>query len=251
MGTGSVALLLLRLFGVADGACPHFRTVNAASPWKKGTGTSRLLFSPQFQPISARSQSPFSTTRLQFENLTMAYDDTLIAVTAPAEEKTMTHCGTNRCMSTVLALVFVLIGGVSLLAQDEPARPPQSLEEKMRQFQPHAEKWQRVSGIMKDFQPLVEQGQFARAEALLDRALGILEAGPGNPRNIKHLDRFRRKADETQYLILPRSALAVDLHIAVTIIRPDHMNGLGPARRPRQRARARCLQSMMPVRILT
>ena len=56
-----------RCFGFADGACPLLRTVNSAPPWKKGTGTSRLLFSPQFQPIFARSQSPFSTTRLQFE----------------------------------------------------------------------------------------------------------------------------------------------------------------------------------------
>lgn len=115
----------------------------------------------------------------------------------------MALCSTTKWTSTILALAFFLIGGASLLAQVEPARPPRSLEEKMQRFQPHAEKWHRISGIMKDFQPLVEQGQFTRAEALLDRALSILEARPGEPRNIKHLDRFRRKVDETQYLVLP------------------------------------------------
>jgi hypothetical protein len=115
----------------------------------------------------------------------------------------MTLRGTTRWMATILALAIVWIGAASLLAEGEPARPPRSLEEKMQRFQPHAERWHRISGIMKDFQPLVEQGQFARAEALLDRALSMLEARPGEPRNIKHLNRFRREVDETQYLVLP------------------------------------------------
>ena len=115
----------------------------------------------------------------------------------------MTLCGTTRWMFTMPTLVFLLIGGASLLAQDEPTRPPRSLEEKMQRFHRHAEKWQRISRIMEDFQPLVEQGKFARAEALLDRALGVLEAGPGDPGNAKQLDQFRRKADEAQYLVLP------------------------------------------------
>ena len=34
-----------RCFGFADGACPLFRTVNSAPPWKKGTGTERPRFS--------------------------------------------------------------------------------------------------------------------------------------------------------------------------------------------------------------
>ena len=98
------------------------------------------------------------------------------------------------------ALVFLLIGGASLLAQDEPAQPPRSLEEKMQRFHRHAVKWQRVSRIMEDFQPLVKQDKFVQAEALLDRALGVLEAGPGDlgngdPGNMEQLDQFRRKAD--------------------------------------------------------
>ena len=44
----------------SDGECQ--------APWKKGTGTERPRFFTQFRPITARSQSPFSTTRLQFEN---------------------------------------------------------------------------------------------------------------------------------------------------------------------------------------
>ena len=120
----------------------------------------------------------------------------------------MTLCGTTRWTSTILALVFFLtvfflIGEASLLAQDEPSRPPRSLEEKMQRFHRHAEKWQRISRIMKDFHPLVEQGRFARAEAILDRALSVLEAGPGDLGNTEQLDQFRRKADETQYLVLP------------------------------------------------
>ena len=65
MGTGSVAIRLLRLFRVCRRCLSPFSDGECRPPWKKGTGTSRLLFSPQFQPISARSQSPFSTTRLQ------------------------------------------------------------------------------------------------------------------------------------------------------------------------------------------
>ncbi len=115
----------------------------------------------------------------------------------------MTFRDRARGKFPIVILVFFLLGSASLLAQDKPARPPRSLEEKMQRFQPHAQKWHRVSGIMKDFQPLVEQGRFAQAETLLDRALSLLEAKPGAPRNIKHLDRFRREVDETQYLILP------------------------------------------------
>ncbi|MFH1919098.1 MAG: hypothetical protein ABIP48_04305, partial [Planctomycetota bacterium] len=94
------------------------------------------------------------------------------------------------------ALVILLIGGASLLAQDEPTRPPRSLEEKMQRFQRHAEKWQRISCIMGEFQPLVEQGQFERAEALLDRALSMLEGGARDPGNLEDLNRFRREVDE-------------------------------------------------------
>ena len=84
----------------------------------------------------------------------------------------MMLCGTTRRTFTILALVFFLIGGASLPAQDEPARPPRSLQEKMQRFHRHAVKWQQVSRIMKDFHPLVEQGQFERAEALLDHLPG-------------------------------------------------------------------------------
>jgi hypothetical protein len=105
--------------------------------------------------------------------------------------------------STIVTLVLFLIGSGSLLAQDEPARPPRSLEEKMQRFQPHAERWHRVSLIMKDFQPLIERGEFERAEKLLDRALSLLDAKSGEPRDLEHLNRFRRVTDETHYLILP------------------------------------------------
>ncbi|MHC4180295.1 MAG: hypothetical protein ACYSWU_22550 [Planctomycetota bacterium] len=101
------------------------------------------------------------------------------------------------------ALVFLLIAVASLLAGDEPARPPRSLQEKMQRFHRHAEKWQRISRIMEDFQPLMEQGEFAKAEALLDRALRVIEAGPGDQGNMEDLKQFRREADETQYLVLP------------------------------------------------
>ncbi len=73
----------------------------------------------------------------------------------------------------------------------------------MQRFHRHAENWQCISRISGDFQPLVEQGQFAQAEALLDRALSVLEAGPSDLGNLEHLDQFRREVDETQYLVLP------------------------------------------------
>jgi hypothetical protein len=106
-------------------------------------------------------------------------------------------------MFTILALMFFLIGEASLVARDEPSRPPRSLQEKMQRFHQHAEKWQHISRIMKDFHPLLEKGQFARAEAVLDRALSVLEAGAGDPANARQLDQFRRIANETHYLILP------------------------------------------------
>lgn len=101
------------------------------------------------------------------------------------------------------SLVFYLMGEVSLLAQEELSLPPRSLQEKMQRFHAREEEWQRISRIMKDFQPLVEQGQFAQAETILDRALSILEAGPGDLDDTKQLDQFRRKAEGTQYLVLP------------------------------------------------
>lgn len=115
----------------------------------------------------------------------------------------MMLCRTTGWTSTILALVCFLVREATLLAQDEPSNPPRSLQEKMQRFQPHAEKWQRVAAIMKDFQPLMQQGEFAQAEATLDRALGFIEAGPGDPSNSEQLDQFRRNTAETQYLILP------------------------------------------------
>lgn len=102
---------------------------------------------------------------------------------------------------TVITLALLLIGEAPLLAQD--GLPPPSLQEKMQRFHPHAKQWHRVSLVMKDFQPLMEQGKFEQAEATLDRALKILEAGPGGQSNTENLDRFRRNTAETQYLILP------------------------------------------------
>ena len=115
----------------------------------------------------------------------------------------MAPCGTTKRISTMLALLFLLIGGAPLFAQDEPTRPPRSLEEKMQRFQRHAEKWQRVSRIMQEFQSLIQQGQFAQAETLLDRALNVLEGEDSLSAGLKHLERYRREAEETQYLILP------------------------------------------------
>jgi hypothetical protein len=103
----------------------------------------------------------------------------------------------------MFALLFLLVGGAPLLAQDEPTRPPRSLEEKMHRFQRHAEKWQRVSRMMQEFQSSIEQGQFAQAEMLLDRALNVLEGEDSRTAGLKHFEKYRREADETQYLILP------------------------------------------------
>lgn len=111
----------------------------------------------------------------------------------------------NAATRTFATWVLVLLPMAAAPAsgQDKAARPPRSLEEKMARFQRHAEKWHRISLFMKDFQPLVDKGKFGRAEALLDRALRILDETPRAARDMEHLEHFRRPAGETQYLVLP------------------------------------------------
>ena len=74
MGTGSVTNRLLRLLSVCRRCLSPFSDGECRAPWKKGKGTSRPRFAPHFRWISARSQSPFSTTRLRFEYLTKAVE---------------------------------------------------------------------------------------------------------------------------------------------------------------------------------
>ena len=71
MGTGSVALRLLRLFRVCRRCLSPFSDGEFRTTVEKGDRHRAATVFPQFQPISARSQSPFSTTRLQFELLLM------------------------------------------------------------------------------------------------------------------------------------------------------------------------------------
>ena len=56
-----------------------------------------------------------------------------------AEQKDIPLFGRTTWMSTILALAFPLIAGASLRAQDNPAKPPQSLQEKTARFYRHAE----------------------------------------------------------------------------------------------------------------
>ena len=101
----------------------------------------------------------------------------------------------------VIALTLALVAGsASLLTAQE--QPPRSLEQKMQRFQVHAERWHRVSDIMREFEALVKAGEFARAETLIDRVLGILEDGT-DPQAAERLRKFRRHTDETHYIILP------------------------------------------------
>ncbi|WP_158231022.1 hypothetical protein [Rhodopirellula bahusiensis] len=72
----------------------------------------------------------------------------------------------------------------------------------MQRFQKHAERWHRVGEIMREFQPLVKNVEFDRAETLVVRALSILESGT-DPQAEQRLRKFRRQADETHYIILP------------------------------------------------
>ena len=65
MGTGSVTDWFSREFSVCRRCLSPFSDGEYRVPWKKGTGTSRLRFFPHFRPISARSQSPFSTHNRQ------------------------------------------------------------------------------------------------------------------------------------------------------------------------------------------
>ncbi len=63
MGTGSVThLVFTRVFGLPTVPVPLFGR--------------RLRFFPYFRPISARSQSPFSTDHLQFELIEYSLQET-------------------------------------------------------------------------------------------------------------------------------------------------------------------------------
>ena len=61
--------------------------------------------------------------------------------------------------------------------------PPESLRTKMPQFKAGLKQWQAagrdtapVIEVMRDFEPLLKDRKFVEAEAVLDRALGILAA---------------------------------------------------------------------------
>ncbi|MEM8669021.1 MAG: hypothetical protein AAGG48_15980 [Planctomycetota bacterium] len=99
------------------------------------------------------------------------------------------------------ALVGLSLFGVEtpLMAQQ---RPPKSLEQKVLQFQEHADRLHRAGEIMSRFQPLAQAGEFERAEKLVDRALRIIETGT-DPLAAERLKVFRRVTDETHYIILP------------------------------------------------
>ncbi len=60
------------------------------------------------------------------------------------------------------------------LFEDEGA-PPATLQDKMQRIQAYARKWARVGKLMEEFQGLMQQGKSAEAEALLDKALKILD----------------------------------------------------------------------------
>ena len=100
----------------------------------------------------------------------------------------------------IAVCLAVLFGSASLLSAQE--RPPKSLRQKTERFQLHAQRWHRVSEIMRDFEPLMKAGQFTHAEELIERALSVLETGT-DPQVAKRLQKFRRQTNETQYLVLP------------------------------------------------
>ncbi|MEL6898842.1 MAG: hypothetical protein AAFP90_22310, partial [Planctomycetota bacterium] len=72
----------------------------------------------------------------------------------------------------------------------------------MQRFQIRAERWHRVGEIIRQFHPLMKEGQFDRAEEMMDRALAILHDG-SDPQAAQRLRQFRRQTDETSYIILP------------------------------------------------
>ncbi|QDV82160.1 hypothetical protein [Planctomycetes bacterium TBK1r] len=106
----------------------------------------------------------------------------------------------NKLAAKWVILVAAVFASSSLLSAQE--QPPQSLEKKMQRFQQRAERWHRAGEIMREFHPLMKEGEFDRAEAMLDRALSILESGT-DPQAAERLRKFRRQTDETHYIILP------------------------------------------------
>ena len=67
MGTGSVATRFLRLLSLCRRCLSPFSDGERRTTVEKGDRHLAARFVPDFQRLCARSQSPFSTNRLQFE----------------------------------------------------------------------------------------------------------------------------------------------------------------------------------------
>ncbi len=98
-----------------------------------------------------------------------------------------------------LTPIFALSVAAFSSAQE---RPSQSFEQKMQRFQQRAQRWHRISQFMGELHPLMKEGDFDRAEKLVDRALNILETGT-DPHAVQRIRKFQRRTDETHYIILP------------------------------------------------
>ncbi|MBT6958044.1 MAG: hypothetical protein HN996_06465, partial [Opitutae bacterium] len=115
-------------------------------------------------------------------------------------------------INILLALLLPLLSKHSLAQGDARSRElvVQNIRIKVALVKEGMERWveegndpQVVGLIMRDeFTPLMREGKHLDAVKVADRALEILRKGPPRPKP-KDLSRFRRKTNETQYIIFP------------------------------------------------
>ena len=115
-------------------------------------------------------------------------------------------------INILLALLLPLLSKHSLAQGDARSRElvVQNIRIKVALVKEGMERWveegndpQVVGLIMRDeFTPLMREGKHLDAVKVADRVLKILSKGPPRPKP-KDLSRFRRKTNETQYIIFP------------------------------------------------
>ena len=120
---------------------------------------------------------------------------------------------TSRQISILLSALLLSTLPTNCLAQGDAGSRElvvQNIKMKVALVKEGMERWveegndpQVVGLIMRDeFTPLMREGRHLEALKVADRALEILRKGSPRPKS-KDLSRFRRKTNETQYIIFP------------------------------------------------
>ena len=109
---------------------------------------------------------------------------------------------------------LVVITGSHMMPGVSPeatAGPSESIQQKMQQVQQGIQRWQHagrdpspVGRIMQEFEPLMQAGKFQEAEAVLDRALALLDEKPSAEVSSSFAEQSKPISPE-QHITAPRS----------------------------------------------